>query len=34
MSETSHRPVRSFVLRQGRMSNAQGHAHETLMPRF
>jgi len=34
MSETSHRPVRSFVLRQGRMSNAQGRAHETLMPRF
>lgn len=34
MSETLHRPVRSFVLRQGRMSNAQGRAHETLMPRF
>lgn len=34
MSETSHRPVRSFVLRQGRMSNAQGRAHEALMPRF
>ena len=26
--------MRSFVLRQGRMSNAQGRAHETLMPRF
>jgi len=34
MSETLHRPVRSFVLRQGRMSVAQGRAHETLMPRF
>jgi tRNA (guanine-N7-)-methyltransferase len=28
------RPIRSFVLRQGRMSVAQGRAHETLMPRF
>lgn len=34
MSETLHRPVRSFVLRQGRMSVAQGRAHETLMPKF
>lgn len=34
MSETLHRPVRSFVLRQGRMSVAQGRAHESLMPRF
>jgi len=34
MTETLHRPVRSFVLRQGRMSVAQGRAHETLMPRF
>lgn len=34
MSETLHRPVRSFVLRQGRMSVAQGRALETLMPRF
>jgi tRNA (guanine-N7-)-methyltransferase len=30
----SPRPIRSFVLRQGRMSVAQGRAHETLMPRF
>jgi tRNA (guanine-N7-)-methyltransferase len=29
-----HRPIRSFVLRQGRMSPAQQRAHETLMPRF
>jgi tRNA (guanine-N7-)-methyltransferase len=34
MSESLHRPVRSFVLRQGRMSNAQSRAHETLMPQF
>jgi len=26
--------MRSFVLRQGRMSVAQGRAHESLMPRF
>lgn len=29
-----HRPIRSFVLRQGRMSPAQQRAHESLMPRF
>ena len=29
-----HRPVRSFVLRQGRMSPAQRHALDTLLPRF
>lgn len=34
MSESLHRPVRSFVLRQGRMSNAQSRAHESLMPEF
>lgn len=34
MTETQHRPVRSFVLRQGRMSKGQTRAHETLMPRF
>ncbi|MFH1494493.1 MAG: tRNA (guanosine(46)-N7)-methyltransferase TrmB [Pseudomonadota bacterium] len=34
MTETLHRPVRSFVLRQGRMSKGQTRAHETLMPRF
>jgi tRNA (guanine-N7-)-methyltransferase len=31
---TQHRPVRSFVLRQGRMSPAQARAIETLWPRF
>jgi tRNA (guanine-N7-)-methyltransferase len=28
------RPIRSFVLRQGRFSPAQQRAHETLLPRF
>lgn len=28
------RPIRSYVLRQGRMSPAQQRAHEQLMPRF
>jgi tRNA (guanine-N7-)-methyltransferase len=32
--DTSHRPIRSFVLRQGRVSNAQQRAHETLLPKF
>lgn len=32
MTEAPHRPIRSFVLRQGRVSNAQGRAHETLLP--
>ncbi|MDO8436787.1 MAG: tRNA (guanosine(46)-N7)-methyltransferase TrmB [Nitrosomonadaceae bacterium] len=32
MSE--HRPIRSFVLRQGRVSNAQRRAHETLLPMY
>lgn len=31
---TSHRPIRSFVLRQGRMSNAQTRALDTLLPRW
>ena len=31
-NSSAHRPVRSFVLRQGRVSNAQARAHETLMP--
>jgi tRNA (guanine-N7-)-methyltransferase len=31
---TTHRPIRSFVLRQGRVSNAQQRAHETLLPQF
>ena len=29
-----HRPIRSFVLRQGRVSNAQRRAHEILMPEY
>ncbi|MDQ3185663.1 MAG: tRNA (guanosine(46)-N7)-methyltransferase TrmB [Pseudomonadota bacterium] len=29
-----HRPIRSFVLRQGRVSNAQRRAHEILMPKY
>jgi tRNA (guanine-N7-)-methyltransferase len=29
-----HRPVRSFVLRQGRMSDAQERALATLLPRY
>ena len=28
------RSIRSFVLRQGRLSNAQQRAHETLLPVF
>jgi tRNA (guanine-N7-)-methyltransferase len=31
---TPHRPIRSFVLRQGRVSNAQQRAHESLLPEF
>jgi tRNA (guanine-N7-)-methyltransferase len=34
MSAGAHRPIRSYVLRQGRVSNAQRKAHETLMPKF
>jgi tRNA (guanine-N7-)-methyltransferase len=29
-----HRPIRSFVLRQGRFSPAQQRAYEALLPRF
>jgi len=29
-----HRPIRSFVLRQGRFSPAQQRAYHTLMPRY
>jgi len=32
MNTPTHRPIRSFVLRQGRMSNAQTRALETLLP--
>jgi tRNA (guanine-N7-)-methyltransferase len=31
---TERRPIRSFVLRQGRVSNAQRQALETLMPEY
>jgi tRNA (guanine-N7-)-methyltransferase len=31
---TIYRPIRSFVLRQGRVSHAQQRAHDTLLPRF
>ena len=31
---TEHRHIRSFVLRQGRVSNAQQRAHETLLPAY
>jgi tRNA (guanine-N7-)-methyltransferase len=30
----NHRPIRSFVLRQGRISSAQTRALETLLPRW
>ena len=32
--DNTHRPIRSFVLRQGRVSNAQQRAHATLLPQF
>jgi tRNA (guanine-N7-)-methyltransferase len=34
MTDAGHRPVRSFVLRQGRVSKAQRRAHDTLLPRY
>lgn len=34
MESSIHRPIRSFVLRQGRVSNAQARAYGDLMPRF
>jgi tRNA (guanine-N7-)-methyltransferase len=34
MPETIRRPIRSYVLRQGRVSPAQARAHETLLPRY
>lgn len=33
-TDLRHRPIRSFVLRQGRVSPAQQRSIETLMPRF
>jgi tRNA (guanine-N7-)-methyltransferase len=34
MNERKNRPIRSFVLRQGRISEAQQHAYEQLLPRY
>jgi len=31
---TAHRPIRSYVLRQGRVTDAQRRAHDQLLPRF
>jgi len=31
---SARRPIRSYVLRQGRVSNAQRRAYDTLLPRF
>ncbi len=34
MTTTHPRPIRSYVLRQGRLSEAQARAHRTLLPQF
>ncbi|HEY3328072.1 MAG TPA: tRNA (guanosine(46)-N7)-methyltransferase TrmB [Novimethylophilus sp.] len=34
MNELQRRPIRSFVLRQGRISEAQQRAHQQLQPRY
>ncbi len=34
MESEPSRPIRSFVLRQGRLSSAQARAHEALLPRY
>ena len=34
MNETSHRPIRSFVMRTGRMTTGQARALEDLWPRY
>jgi tRNA (guanine-N7-)-methyltransferase len=34
MNAPHHRPIRSYVLRQGRVSKAQQRAHDTLLPVF
>ena len=34
MEETAHPRIRSFVLRQGRVSPAQARAHRDLLPRY
>lgn len=33
-TDNPHGPIRSYVLRQGRVSNAQRRAHDTLLPRY
>ena len=34
MTDAIHRPIRSFVLRQGRISHAQQRAYDELLPRY
>jgi tRNA (guanine-N7-)-methyltransferase len=34
MTISTHRSIRSYVLRQGRVSNAQQRAYDTLLPKF
>jgi len=34
MTAIQHRPIRSYVLRQGRVSNAQQRAYDELLPTF
>lgn len=34
MAAPQHRPIRSYVLRQGRVSKAQQRAHDALLPLF
>lgn len=34
MNETTHRPIRSFVMRTGRMTSGQARALEDLWPRY
>ncbi len=34
MNETAHRPIRSFVMRAGRMTSGQARALEELWPRY
>jgi len=34
MSVSPNRPIRSYVLRQGRVSSAQARAHHELLPRY
>lgn len=34
MPETNHSHIRSYVLRQGRVSNAQGRAVDNLLPKY